>query len=121
MSEVKKDYIKKPTEKNKKIWSKTLRNVADAIDNDKFIGVIAYSNVLDKKGKSKAFALGNKGAAEDRIMIMDFIFEAILSEKECIAKQYMVSEIYKRFKHYFGQMYEAERVHNINKDKEMIV
>lgn len=111
----------KLTEEKKKKWAKILRNAADNIEKDKFTGVVAYSNMLKNKGKGNSFAVGYKGVAEDRLNVIDFMFEAVVSESEGPVKRFMVSELYKRFKHYFSSMYEAERIAKVNNDKGMVV
>lgn len=81
-----------------------LHKIIDEISKGKFIGVIGYSNTKAKQG----FLIAEKGSAEDRIRIVDAIFQSMYAEPKEESKRYYMLEMYKRWKHYFADSFLAE-------------
>jgi hypothetical protein len=83
---------------------RNLENIIKDIQNNRFEGCLSYSNLNNKQN----FILSVKGLGEDRVNAIDNIFTAIYDEPIIESRNFMLIELYKRWKHYFGALYQAE-------------
>ncbi len=88
---------------NKKLALEELEYIKKKIEEDDFDGMFAYISHRDHRGSGH----WNKGDADDYIGMVDLVFQALYDEPNKPSQKYFLTEMYKRWKYYFGRIRDA--------------